>query len=47
MDIGTNIGTYTIILCESFKNDRIKFKLSFMMTTFVLIFTIFQAGKGT
>lgn len=47
MDIGISIGTYTIILCESLKNDRKKFKLISARATFGLIFAIFQADKGT
>ena len=43
MDIGISIGTYTIILCESFKNNPFKFKLIFMKTTLGLISAIFQA----
>ena len=45
MDIGISIGTYTIILCESLKNDRNKFKLIFVRANFGLILPFFKLIK--
>ena len=46
MDIGTTIGTYTIILCDSFKND-LNDLVIFLKPLFGRTLTIFEACKGT